>query len=115
MFKRLLIIVIPILLMILINESSEKNTHKFLKEKCTRHCHNISCKHHNTTGFKNYLYQKNILLLKQNNLGLSYKQVNILVYVIGFPLIILLLFFNLIRTKNEFFRNYLLVLYRFLY
>ncbi|MFT5619048.1 MAG: hypothetical protein ACI85I_002285, partial [Arenicella sp.] len=46
------------------------------------------------------LYFDNIRLLKNNGLGLTYKEMNLLVYVISYPILVLLLFWNVL-PKNK--------------
>ena len=86
---------------IIVNETARKPSDKFEKEYCTRACHNHGCKHiewNNKTILK--MYSANIRWLKHNPLGISYKEMNVLLYVVLVPLLILLLIWNLMRKQN---------------
>ncbi|BDD05698.1 hypothetical protein [Aureibacter tunicatorum] len=96
--------------LILVNEIAAPQISAFEESKCTRYCHNVVCKHqlikHGDAEHGNLfwkvmfsLYRKNILMLRENPLGLTYEQMNLLVYVIIVPAIALLLLINLLR-KN---------------
>ena len=107
LLKLVLIVCIPFLIMVIINESYNEPTSKQLSQKCTRSCHNNGCKHftlklkdktNNSWAVKNFsLYRENIKWLKNNPLGLSYAQMNILVYVVAFPLLCLYLLIRLLK------------------
>ncbi|MCI5057825.1 MAG: hypothetical protein MRY83_17055 [Flavobacteriales bacterium] len=84
-----------------------KGSHDYDPNQCSRYCHDKGCYHiekkfSDSTGenwFKlgSEVYRKNILLLKNNGLGLSYKEINLLIYVLLLPIIAFLLLFNLVR------------------
>ncbi|MEL6719899.1 MAG: hypothetical protein AAFP82_14395 [Bacteroidota bacterium] len=84
-------------------------THEYLKEQCTRYCHDHHCIHfeaklNTQDSFASKIqltYQTTIQMLKHNPLGLSYQTINLLIFVIGFPLLIFLLSFNLIRKWKK--------------
>ncbi len=89
--------------MIIVNESSEEPTTTYTKGKCTRACHNNLCKHFielndDNIVKKNFnIYKKNINWLKNNPFGLSYASMNILVYVILFPLFSSILIWRILK------------------
>jgi len=105
--KVLCVIAIPFLIMVVINTLYNTPTTKYNSKLCTRICHDKGCKHFalklkdktNTSWAKHSFsyYQKNIEWLKNNPLGLSYAQMNILVYVIIFPLLCLYLLIRLLK------------------
>lgn len=98
------------MIMLVVNESASSATHQYLKERCTRHCHDKGCPHFQE-NFSTYqeqlpfaddfrqLYRENIQALKENSLGLNYRQINLLIYVVLFPLISLLLVWGAWRKK----------------
>ncbi len=102
-------ILAPFLIMFVVNESVNAPTTKNLKDKCTRYCHNVTCTHGNEiyekyagTWFADtakYLYSKNIIWLHNNPFGLSYRAINLVIYVFGLPLIMALLLGNIIRKS----------------
>ncbi len=111
--KRLLfflsILLLPIVLMVWVNAVGGSPSHERQEQRCTRYCHDKGCVHHkrqldsessNWTLFLHELYQQNIQLLKHNPFGLGYAEMNILIYVILFPLIISLLSWGLIRKRK---------------
>lgn len=100
------ILLSPILLISLVNESNLPVSNEFSKERCTRYCHNVKCFHFekklnskpsNLNKTIHFLVEKNIDLLKKNPFGLDYKSMNLLVYILLFPTLIFLLLFNLFR------------------
>lgn len=105
--KLALVVCIPFLIMVIVNEFYNEPTSKQFYEKCTRSYHNKGCEHFaiklkdktNTSwAVKNFaLYRKNIEWLKNNPLGLGYYQMNILVYVIVFPIICVILLIRLLK------------------
>jgi len=102
---------IPFLIVILINETRETPNTSINKEYCTRTCHNKGCIHFNkllkndnqssfaTRHFD--IYKKNITWLKQNPFKLSYAQINLLLYVIVFPVVSIFLLWRLIRRHPK--------------
>ncbi|MEO0471599.1 MAG: hypothetical protein AAF206_18360 [Bacteroidota bacterium] len=78
--------------------------------KCSRFCHDRYCPHwkDSTQSVKSgsfydlaqQAYDTNILWLRHNGLGLSYAEMNILVYLILFPILSLLLLWGLIRKRH---------------
>ncbi len=93
--------------MIIINEISSSPSSTYSSKECTRICHNSGCKHfyeklknvdETSLAITNFsLYKKNIKWLKNNPFGLSYAEMNLLVYVILFPLISILLLIRLLK------------------
>ena len=113
MKKRLLLVLflIPISLMMMVNYTAKSPNNQHVKQICTRYCHNTTCPHFQqnfvkyeqtlpfATTFRN-LYRNNIQVLKQNALGVNYQQMNVLIYVIGFPFITLLLAWGAFRKMK---------------
>jgi len=109
--KRFLVFVsllsLPILIIILVNESMPKVSNALHTELCTRACHNSHCSHFalklkdaNYDAIpKRYFssYQKTMYWLKHNPFGLSYATMNILVYVVLFPLLFIVLLWKLLQ------------------
>lgn len=102
-----LIVLIPTLSIIGVNEFSRAPSHQYEASHCTRACHDKGCKHYRkrvetkaVSGRLTKLYVANIRWLKQNPLGLSYQAMNLLLYVFISPLLILLLIWGLIRKKD---------------
>ena len=107
--KRFLIIgvcTVPLLIMVIVNwnrvPSSELNI-----VKCTRYCHNNVCEHFVRDQNENRIspvivnaYTQNINWLKDNPFGLSYQHINLVLYVLIGPLLILLLFWGVLRKRN---------------
>jgi hypothetical protein len=89
-----------------VNWLAPKPQNSFNPEQCTRYCHNLGCKHSQSDEGNQFaksarkLYFDNIRLLKNNGLGLTYKEMNLLVYVISYPILVLLLFWNVL-PKNK--------------
>jgi hypothetical protein len=105
----LLLACFPFILMVLVNETSEPYTFEYRKDKCTRYCHNHSCPH-TTEKYKNNksstfsafekIYTGNIGWLKNNGMGLSYKEINLLLYAGLTPLIMTLLLWGALRKQS---------------
>ena len=103
----LILITAPFLIMFIVNTTTNNPTTKLLKNKCSRYCHNVTCAHTNATYEKyagnwfadtaKFLYTKNIIWLHNNPFGMSYKMINLVIYVFGLPLFMALLLGNLIR------------------
>ena len=103
-----LIISSPFLFMAAINEIPQvpERSHKYVKEYCTWSCHDVTCKHwkdsfkeDNTPVKKMHkeIFDWCVTGLHNNWLGLNYGAINLLVYIIGYPLIGSFLIWNLIR------------------
>ncbi|MBC7861382.1 MAG: hypothetical protein IAF38_00325 [Bacteroidia bacterium] len=107
----MLILILPFLIVILVNSFSPQATFSYKKENCTRYCHNNGCPHFEkkmadvkpgslkSKAFDFYCW--NIEALKNNPLDLSYAEMNILVYVLFFPLSSVFLFRFLVRKKKH--------------
>lgn len=99
--KYLLVILIPFVFLIVVNSFSSPPTYSYVEDKCSRYCHNQGCPHFEKKlkDGKNRLlsepafrfYQWNISALKNNFLGISYRDMNLLLYVIFLPLLMVLL------------------------
>lgn len=95
--------------MILVNQLSPSPTPFYIKEQCSRYCHDKGCPHFQTnvkegnriTLFFHAYHENVIQLLKNNPFGVSYKMMNILVFVIFFPFLILsLLYLNIKHSRT---------------
>ncbi len=81
----------------------------YQEEKCTRYCHNHPCTHSQLASpqtpyakFFVKVYVLNIQWLKKNPLGLSYKEMNLLLYVCLFPLFVSFLLWALVRRRKKY-------------
>ncbi|MCI4671033.1 MAG: hypothetical protein MRZ79_23045 [Bacteroidia bacterium] len=88
-----------------VNASQPKATHQFDPNKCTRFCHDKGCPHfeRRKNSFPDWavsLYQSNISMLKNNVFGLSYREANVLLYVLLVPILSLTLLWGLLRKKK---------------
>jgi len=109
--KFLAIIALPFLVMVIVNESMSTPKWEYTETKCSRYCHNKGCSHtidkYNSDDLTETqvkmarLYNANIVWLKKNPLGLSYQAMNILLYVIVFPLLLYLLLWGLVRPLKR--------------
>lgn len=108
---KLFLILLPFLILVLVNASHPKPSHNYQADKCTRYCHDKKCMHFEQKRMllqqksKSWvlmykIYKKNIALLHENRLGLSYYAINLLIYAIGFPLIMTVLLWGAIRKTN---------------
>jgi len=112
MSKRLYIFLIifssPFLIMGIINEcfDTPDRTHKFVEDYCTWYCHDVTCLHwkndyrQNPSKLKRMhrdIFDWYVTSLHNNGLGLNYGSINLLVFIIGYPVIGALLLWNLIR------------------
>jgi hypothetical protein len=86
-----LAIVTPLLSTVIVNVLSPEPSSAYSPIKCTRYCHNHFCKHKPAHSVFDKLYTSTIPTLKNNHLGLSYKEMNILVFVILWPATIVFL------------------------
>lgn len=107
----LLILITPFIIIIIINESNNISpTYAIDQNHCTRACHNKGCIHFNKKMLNKHeqnfvtkhfeTYKKNIQWLKNNPFGFSYVEMNLLLYVILFPVLSLFLFWKLIQQKK---------------
>ena len=53
------------------------------------------------TKFTLRLYEKNIALLKENKLGLTYKEINLLIYVVVFPILSGVMLWGVLRKSRS--------------
>ena len=94
--------------MIIINEIPKvpERSHKYTNEYCTWYCHDVTCKHwkdsfkEDGTAIKKMhkeIFDWYVKSLHANGLGLNYKDINLLVFIFGYPFIGSLLVWNLIR------------------
>ncbi|MEO1450525.1 MAG: hypothetical protein AAFV07_13435 [Bacteroidota bacterium] len=88
--------------------SSPDPVNKLISARCTRYCHTVECPHVKPAlaraGLPRQLwkrYTEQINWLAQNPLGLSYRDMNLLYYVIGYPVVLLLLGWGLLRKRHE--------------
>lgn len=102
----LLLLVLPFLVIIVVNETAPDATHEYAEDICTRYCHDKGCLHWQLNVNSSFqllvrkVYVSNIALLKNNLLGWSYTVCNLVVYVFFFPGLALLLLYGLIRRRN---------------
>lgn len=105
------VIVSPFLFMIFINEFTNVpgKTNNHINEYCTWHCHNVTCKHYKKSYLENpsklKKLHKNVFdwyvnSLHNNSLGLNYRIINLLVFLIGYPAIGSLLVWKLISKSK---------------
>jgi hypothetical protein len=112
LFILLVIVFIPFFIVIVVNETNKTPSTLVNKTQCTRACHNTGCIHfnaklkdNNESSFvtRHYsTYKKNIIWLKNNPFNLSYVQINLLLYVILFPIISIVLLWRLIKKPSRF-------------
>ena len=103
------LVLLPILLMAIVNGVHQTPPTGYLEDKCSRYCHNITCKHaiekqgteKPMTKFTLRLYEKNIALLKENKLGLTYKEINLLIYVVVFPILSGVMLWGVLRKSRS--------------
>ena len=99
----LLLLLIPVLTIVVTNELSPAPTTTYQEGKCTRYCHNKACLHTEENRLTNGLssiYQGNIHWLKYNPVGIDYEEMNIVVYVLLYPLLVIVLLWGLIRKRH---------------
>lgn len=79
--------------------------HRIDDYQCTRYCHDKGCIHYERNIGSNSIfrktaekiYSKNIQLLHQNGMGLSYAEANLLIYVVLIPFFSAILLWGIIR------------------
>ena len=103
----LVLLIAPPLLMAGVNVFSPPLSHEFDATYCTRYCHDIQCKHASENegeaiaeGSLSKARKANISWLRDNPFGLGYEAMNLLVYVVFAPLLILLLIWGILRKGN---------------
>lgn len=102
------LVITPFLIMVIVNEAREQPSAK--KEiKCSRYCHNHSCPHFrkklkaNPSDWNKKIkksFDRDVTALHKNPLSLSYQNINILVYVLGFPTIMAILLWGVLRKPR---------------
>jgi hypothetical protein len=104
------LISLPFLLLILVNTFSPQPGSLKDANKCSRYCHNKGCVHFekkmnrenssflSTGAFR--FYRWNISALKNNFLGLSYRDMNLFLYVIFLPGIMIILCWTGFKNKT---------------
>ena len=110
-FLLLVIVFIPFFIVILVNETNTTPSFSVNKNQCTRACHSKGCIHFNEKLKKDSqssfvtrhydTYKKNIIWLKNNPFNLSYVQINLLLYVIIFPIVSIVLFWRLLKRPSK--------------
>lgn len=104
----LFLVIMPFLFVVIINENPlvPNRTSKYNQDYCTWYCHNVTCLHfkmsynNNSTVFKETnkkIFDLYVNSLHGNLLGLNYRNINLLIFIILIPLIASLLVWNLIR------------------
>lgn len=103
----LLAMVVSLFTMWLVNSLSAAPTSEHVAEYCTRSCHNKGCVHFAEKygyGKQNamlpQIYAMNIKWLRDNPLGLSYYEMNLLIYVIIWPILVAMLIYGLARKRK---------------
>ena len=102
------ILISPFLTMFIVNEcfDTPHRTHKNVEEYCTWYCHDITCTHWKSSYKKEPTQIKKmhkdifdwyINSLHQNPLKLNYGIINLLVFLVGYPIVGSLLVWNLIK------------------
>jgi hypothetical protein len=95
--------------MILVNESREVPVYEYNPSQCTRYCHNVGCIHTSqkyqqdsspSVGKAIEAYRDVINWLGHNGSGLSYKEMNLALFVGFFPVGISLLLWGIIRKRS---------------
>ncbi len=93
-----LICSLPFLVMVAVNEipDNPEPSHRYIPERCTWHCHNVTCKHWKTdykaAPTKTKQFHKDVFdwyveSLHNNWLGLDYGAINLLVFFGLYPLL----------------------------
>lgn len=90
----------PMLLVILVNESHPDMSHEYLPDQCSRYCHDHACPHADLSPRQQQLYAANLSWLTNNPFGLSYQAVNLLIYVLLLPFLILFFLWTLLRKRH---------------
>lgn len=104
----LFLVILPLLFMVIINENSfvPKRTNKYNQDSCTWYCHNVTCLHFKNsynkkpTAFKKTnkeIFDLYVTSLHGNSLGLNYRNINLLIFIVAIPLVACLLIWNLVR------------------
>ncbi|MEM7375481.1 MAG: hypothetical protein AAF587_43200 [Bacteroidota bacterium] len=90
--------------LILVNELSSPVSNQFKETMCTRYCHTIRCQHFIETKSQSSVvvklteaYASNIRWLMDNPIGLRYKEMNLLVYLILVPIMLFVLLWGVFR------------------
>ncbi len=105
----LFLISTPFLFMVLVNETSGPPTEKYRRDRCTRYCHSVGCLHtveKYKDGSSPYgksaeqVYNTAIAWLGNKETGMNYREMNLLVFVLGMPLLMSILLWELIRKDR---------------
>jgi len=101
----------PLLVIFGVNEfAASEPTHRYLPTQCTRYCHDNGCPHaarkyehskSSMVGWARKIYTGNMRLLRGNSLGMHYSHINILIYVILFPLLFAILLWGAIKKSKS--------------
>ena len=94
--------------MVIVNEyfNLPDRTHKYVEEYCTWYCHDVTCLHWKAsykskpTKLKKMhkdIFDWYVSSLHNNPLKLNYGIINLLVFIIGYPLVGGLLVWNLVK------------------
>jgi hypothetical protein len=89
---------LPFLIMVAINElpTNPAPTGKYVQDRCTRHCHDVGCQHFKQsyaaapTNYKRInkaVFDSYVYALHNNPLGLNYGAINLLIFILLYPLI----------------------------
>ena len=104
-----MLILLPFLMMVIVNKVNQVPSDEFSETQCSRYCHNVACKHANEKfetekqmgRIIHSFYKKNIALLKENKLGLTYKEINLLIYVFAFPALSGIMLWGVLRKSRS--------------
>ncbi len=98
----------PFLVLVAVNEAMGPSHHRYDPARCTRYCHDHGCPHvqqrydfKNDTAarFAKQVYDANIRALGRG--GVSYANMNLLVYVVLFPLLVSLLLLGALWPRRR--------------
>jgi hypothetical protein len=104
----LVIFSLPFVFMYFVNEIlvAPNRTNNYKEDYCTWYCHNVTCLHYKEsykiapTTFKKsnkQIFDWYVTSLHANKLGLNYRNINLLVFILVYPVLASLLLWNLIR------------------
>ena len=105
------LVTLPFLLMVVVNVSMGTPSSTYNATQCTRYCHDHGCAHVtvaiegpvSTPFFRlaRKLYVANIRWLHHNPFGMSYKEINLVIYVLILPLLGLVFLWGILRKRGR--------------
>ena len=98
------LVLLPLGIVFVINFFAPSPSHEHQEERCTRYCHDHFCPHFiqqqaQPSSLSYRLYSANVHWLKNNPFGLAYRDINLWLYVVLAPMLMLLLLFLALRKK----------------